>query len=168
MTKKAKGFTLIEVLITLAMLSILIATFLPILGWLISRTKASAYDAQASLVLQEAIEVSYNIMVGGWDEDWSRYPEGIYHPALDVGNDPPVWVLLENRETGVEARFNRQIEILAVCRNQGNGEILTGVCPENAVTRDNNSKILRATVDWIENGRTKSITGELLVTNIDN
>jgi len=165
---KYPGFVLIEVLISFAILSILVATFLPILAWLISRTKASAYDAQASLVLQEAIEVSYNVMAGGWDGDWSKYPQGIYHPAVDMGVSPAIWTLLPGVETGIEAKFNRQIEIQPVCRNNGTGEKLNGNCPEDAGTRDNNSKIFLATVGWTENGRPKSISAELLVTNLGN
>ena len=158
-----QGFSLIEVLVALAMLSIIMATFFPLLGWLISRSRASIYDAQATLVLQEAMESAYNVMAGNWDDDWEDYPEGIYHPAADVTSTPEVWVLLPGPESGVEARFNRQIEITAVCRDQGNGERNNGACPPTAETRDNNSKMMVATVDWMEGGRVKSLSANLLV-----
>jgi len=158
------GFTLIEVLVSLAILAILLTTFLPLLGWLISRTRATEYDAQASLVLQEAMEVSYNVMAGSWDRSWSVYPAGIYHPSLDVSMSPEKWILVSGNETGVEARFDRKIEILPVCRNQGNGDILPGVCNMHAGTVDDNSKMVVGTVEWKENGRPKSISAQLLVT----
>lgn len=164
--KNRVGFSLIEVLVALAILSILLATFIPLLSWLISRSRASAYDSQATLVLQEAMEVAYNVMAGNWDGDWSQYPEGIYHPAVDVSVSPAYWILLPGSEAGVEAKFNRQIEILAICRNQGNGDRLNGACPPSSGTRDDDSKLFVATVDWTEGGRIKSISAQLLVTKM--
>jgi len=166
MVHNKSGFTLLEVVISLAVLSILVATFMPILGWLMTRSKATMYDTQAGLILQEGMEVSYNVMVGSWDEDWSVYPEGKYHPAIDVSASPEKWVLLSGAQTGVQAKFDRQIEIKPVCRNNGDGKLIPGNCPPTAGTRDNNSKLLTTTVNWLENGRPKSISAELLVVNL--
>ncbi len=166
--KKRNGFTLLEVLIALVFLSIVIMTFLPILGWLISRSRASAYGTEASLVLQEGMEATYNILLADWDTNWTRYPEGIYHLAVNVTANPQTWALLPGSESGVETHFTRQIEILPVCREQGNGGRLPGNCPIGAATRDNNSKVIRTTVSWPEQGRTKSVESELLVTYLGN
>lgn len=160
------GFTLLEVLIAFGYLAIVVATFLPLLSWLISRSRASAYDAAASLVLQEGMEVGYNVLTGEFDADWLRYPEGVYHPAVDMTVSPEVWTLLPDEQIGVEARYDRRIEITGVCRDQVTGERLTGECLINSPTRDNNSKVLKTTVEWREQGRDKSVSAELLVTNL--
>jgi prepilin-type N-terminal cleavage/methylation domain-containing protein len=162
--KKVKGFTLLEVILALVLLSMLATTFLPIMGWLISRSTRSQYDAQAGEVLQEGMEVAYNVLISGWDKDWSRWPMGVYHPAVDTSFEPNVWTLVPGSQSEVEARFAREIKISPVCR-----EVNTGrrggepPCPESW-QEDANSKLVKTTVKWQEEGRPKSLTAELLVT----
>jgi type II secretory pathway pseudopilin PulG len=155
------GFTLLESVIALAFLIIIVTTMLPILSWLISRTKASAYEAAASLVLQETMEVSYNVM-----SVWPEYPDGTFHPAINVAVSPETWILLSGEQDNVEAKFTRWVEVLPVCRDQVTGERVMTECNNTSENRDSDSKLLKGVVEWQEQGRDKSIAAELLVVNM--
>jgi type II secretory pathway pseudopilin PulG len=165
---RKKAFTLIEVVLAIAMLTTISATFLPIMSWLNLRSRMFQYDSQAGLVLQKSMEVAYNVMISNWDKTWSKYPEGIYHPGIEVSADKSAWVLIPGEETNVEAKFSRTIEITPVCRNPNNGDLAVGLPCMGINVIDNNSKMINSTVVWKEAGNEKTIKAKLLVTYLGN
>lgn len=162
-TKSA--FTMIEVLVALGMVSVVVASVVPIVSWLVTRSRYVSYDVAASLLLQEGMEVSYNVLVSSWDADWSQYPAGVYHPLVNVAADPQVWVLLPGGQTDLQTRFNREVSIDPICRKNDTGERVVFPCPPGS-TVDNRTKVVTTTVKWQEVEKQRSISSELLVTQL--
>jgi prepilin-type N-terminal cleavage/methylation domain-containing protein len=162
------GFTLLEVIIAIAMLTMLSASFLPITAWLTVRSRTYQYDSQASLVLQQSMETAYNVLISVWDGSWATFPAGVYHPAIDTGINPNQWTLVPGQEYGVETRFDRQIEIGPVCRNPTTGKLSESYPCTGSNVEDSNSKVIKTTVSWKEAGKDKNVTAQLLVTNLGN
>lgn len=160
-----KCFTLVEVLVAMGMLCIVITTLLPIVTWLVTRSTYARYDTQATLLLQEGMEISYNLAASDWMEFTVNYPDGIYHPAVNVTVTPNKWMLVTGEETGLEARFTRRINIEAICRDDITGEIVTGTCGTGS-NLDEKSKYIVTTVMWKEKQNDKEIKSELLVTDM--
>jgi len=160
-----KGFTLMEVIVSFGIMTIVVASLLPIVSWLITRSKFLQYDAAASVLLQEGMEISYNMIVTDWTGFLATFPDGIYHPAVDAISVPEKWTLVTGSETNLETRFERSILISPVCRNDSTGEIVTGVCGSGS-TLDGNSRLVTTTVKWLEQQTDKTITASLLVTNL--
>ena len=159
------AFTIIEVVTAVVVLTIIATSFFPILGWMITKSRKLQYDTQASLVLQEGTEVAYNIFAADWDDNWTIYSEGSsYHPEVLAGSG--TWGLGDGAETGVSGRFDRKIEIFRVCRNNGDGKILTGACPPNSSTWDKSSRRVVTTVGWTELGKKREVSAQLLITKL--
>lgn len=147
------------------MIGIMMASFFPMLGWMLSRSKRLEYDIQASVLLQEGMEVAYNVFLDNWDKDFAAYPPGIYHPVVNMAAAPDAWDLIPGEQTSLETRFARKVEVVQVCRNLGNGEQLPGSCHAGP-NRDTWSKKVITTITWREDGANKAISAELLLTNL--
>lgn len=160
-----RGFTLIEIIVSFGIMSVVVASLFPIVSWLITRSKFLQYDAAASVLLQEGMEISYNVIVADWNEFLATFPDGTYHPAVDAVSIPEKWTLVPGSETNLETRFERTISIAPVCRNDSSGELVTGSCGTGS-TLDGNSKMITTTVKWKEQQKDKTITASLLVTNL--
>ncbi len=162
--KTKKGFTLIEVLISLAILAIVSASVLPVVAWLINRTHKYQYDSKAAAVLLEGVEASYNVLLAKSEngESWDEFSSGQrYKPTFNATTKG--WDLT-NGQSVEETRFTRWIEFSDVCREPGSGKR-----DENCLAgseKDNKSKTIKAYVTWSESSGDKSIKAELLVTNL--
>lgn len=161
-----RGFTLVEVLATLSMFLLVMGSTVPVVSWLVVKSKYLQHDASASLLMQEGVEVAYNVLTSDWSASAIQYPEGIYHPAVDASSDPYKWTLLPGDQTNLEARFSRRVEIADVCRRNGSGELVEEACGSGSVG-DINSRKITSTVLWTENQQTKSLTSELLITKLE-
>jgi prepilin-type N-terminal cleavage/methylation domain-containing protein len=162
--KSHRAFTLIEVLVAMAVMLIVVATILPTVSWLISRSAYLKYDAQAGVLLQEGMEVAYNLAAADWDNFTTSFPDGVYHPAVDVTTEPNMWTLVFGPESGLEARFERQVSVSPVCRDGATGGIVAGECGSGSVW-DSASKLLTVSIKWQENQSDKEINSTLLVTD---
>lgn len=166
--KKTKGFTLIEVLVSFAMLAVIAAAIFPIVGWLVSKSSHYKFDSEAAEVLQEGMEASYNIMLAS--NDWSLLPSGNFNQTpIDLHveqvagvGDSYEWTFGLDKVT-VNAQFERWTTISPVCRDAVSGERIDCV---SADTVDLNSRLITTFVTWIENGETKLVKSELLVVKI--
>lgn len=153
-----------EVIVAIAVLTILIAVFFPVVGWLTAKTKYLQYDNQASALVQEGIEVTYDVLQNDWDEDFERYVENAdYHPVPDMGK----WTLSSGDEDGVEGRFTRSVTVSKICRNTVDGKWVEGItgCSGSWVW-DINSKLVKTRVIWVERGRTKTLDARFLISRI--
>ncbi len=149
-----RGSLFLESLLAISILAIIVVTTLPVLSFLLKRTQKAKYDAQASYLLQEGMEIAYNVFLVSWS-----YTPGIYHP--ETYNNK--WVLKTGSENGIQARFNRDIQVYQVCRdNQGNIESPPGTCTGRV---DQDSKLIVTTVNWQEDTGLKKVSAELLVIN---
>jgi|SRR3989344_23109 len=155
-----RGFTVIEVLIAIVMLSVTAATVFPAVGWLIIKSRQLVYDAQAASVLQEGMEASYNVLLTGWDD---MRAGRTYSPQVEFAGGEQRWAMTEGEEE-VETRFTRGIQVGEVCRYNETGE--QADCDDDDVTLDPESKLLTGKVSWTERGEDKVITATLLVVGL--
>lgn len=161
---KRPGFTIIEVVLTIALLAILTSTLFPLVAWLTAKSRSLKYQGEAGMVMQEGVEVAYNKLLSDWDEKFSQYPEGdLFHPAVEDGK----WILSSGEETGVNGRFSRNITLSKICRNKADGKYKEGItgCADTWQW-DKNSKLVKVHVEWNEKGEKVHDDMQLLVTKL--
>lgn len=146
------GFLIIEVLLAIVILSMIFLTLFSMLSFLTNRTERSKYDAQASSLLQEGVEVARNSLL----LNWNRNP-GKYYPLFDV--DSSRWTLMPGQEGLLQGRFTREVVVSSVCR--GNPEGVEADCATHAA--DPQSKAVTVKISWKEADSDKSITARLVL-----
>lgn len=157
---KNKGFIILEAMLAIVVFSMVVFSVVPMISFLLRRTARSKYESRASVLLQEAMESSYNIFVS----NWNAYPvDGTYHPGQSAAKK---WVLFNGEQTNLETIFTRSIAIRRACRNNGNGELLSNQSAVCSGIRDSDSRIITTTISWEEEGKTKELKGELLLVNL--
>ena len=77
--KNTQGFLIIEVLLATVIFTSVIITLFSMVSFLARRGAMSRYDAEASNLLQEVVEISYSSI----KTDWDSYPNGEYYPVYD-------------------------------------------------------------------------------------
>jgi hypothetical protein len=157
--RKFQGYMVLEVLIAIVVIAMVLLSVVSMVRSSQLRTKKSDYDAEASALLQEGIEVAHDALVA----DWSGYPDGIYHPVFDAGNDS--WVLVPGEETGLKTRFTRSIRLSAVCRDSSTGErkeIGEFGCVGDI---DTISRYAESKITWFEEGTEMEEVATLLILN---
>lgn len=160
-----KGFTLIEVLVSIAIISILAASIFPVLGWMVLKSRQFQYDSEAATVLLEGTEATYNYFLS--ESDWSTYPDGNYQLAISGGNS---WVLQPGGAVKRLGRFDQQIVIKSVTRCSETGKIATNVSeckPTETLVADPYSKLVNTVVSWTENSGPKNRQAQLLLTKLN-
>jgi len=157
-----EGYLLIGALISVVLFVMVTVSLFSPLTYILVRSERSRSDSEASLILQEGIEVAYNVLMS----DWKGYGEGEYYPAVAYLAGREVWAMMPGREDGVRTKYSRWVELEKVCRrpkgSKDAGEIVS--CGEGEV--DENSQVVRGVVEWKEKGEEKRIEAELLVINI--
>jgi type II secretory pathway pseudopilin PulG len=152
------GYFLIEALLSIVIFAMLILSIFSVISFLQRRVVRSSLEAEAALLLQEGVEIAHSTLLS----DWRGYPPSTYFPVFNVSTN--AWVLLPGEETGLEARFNRKIELKDVCRDAQTGEILTSSSPCLGAM-DPLSREVVATVSWTEKGVDRAISTRLLILN---
>jgi type II secretory pathway pseudopilin PulG len=157
---KTRGAILLESLLAIVVFTIIIMAIVPMLSFLLRRTDSSRFEVQAAALVQESLEVGYNEFAN----DWQAYPAGVYHPT----RGPHRWRLKEGDQTSVQTRFNRSLRIQVGCRN-AKGELtnLDSNGCNDIDTRDQNTKILTARVEWEEAEQKKDIKAQLILVNYE-
>lgn len=157
------GLTILEVVVSLAIFSLLIAGIFPTIGWLITRSKKLQYSHQAAILLAEGLEVAYNVFLG----DWAAFGPGIYHPALKSSQGSWQWTLKPG-VTQAQAKFDHQIQVESVCRQNGTGQLVnpTSGCTAPGTAPDPNSYWLTASVNWTEAAGPQVLKAKLLITKL--
>ncbi|MEK9200840.1 MAG: hypothetical protein AAB909_02585 [Patescibacteria group bacterium] len=153
------GFSVVEIIVSVAVISVVSSTLLPTIGWLVTKSQVSKTSQQGGVLLMEGIEVAYNVL----QSDWMIGP-GVYHPAVGVDVDErPIWNLVSGGEDNLEAKFGREISILDICRDVDTGAELS--CDLGGEV-DVNSKRVTTVVLWRESGKTKRLEASLLIANL--
>lgn len=162
-----RGLSIVEVMVAVAVLGVMVVSIFPVLGWMINKSQQLQYGNQASSVLAEGMEVTYNVFLADWEEFGGCSGGCVYHPAVRPGAVPGSWewTLLDGEEADVEARFRRRVEIEEVCRRDDSGEIVEGGCGSGA-SIDANSRWVVGTVEWTEKGQEREISARLLLTRL--
>ena len=165
-----QGFLLIEALVAIVLLSIVVVSVFPTLDFMVRRSKTSTFNVEANLLLQEGIEVPYNIFLGDWSAMGSD-PQGQYKTAEVLESGREHWALLpcspdpndctSDPDTLLEAKYRRIITLSPVLRDP-----VTGVQQSGGIS-DQFSRKIMTTISWDENGTPKSVSGELLLVNLN-
>lgn len=157
-TTHRKGFVILEALLSIVVLSMVVLSVVPMLSYLLKRTARSRYEPQAALLLQEAVEISYNIFVS----DWDAYPvDGTYHPGKSGSGK---WMLFTGTQNNLETLYTRAIEVKRACRDN-DGKLIEG--PVCTGTKDNDSRVITAKVTWEDEGETKDLTAKILLVDLE-
>lgn len=155
MMKTKQGSILIEALLAVVVLSMVVLSVVPMLSFLLRRTSQSRFASEAGLLMQEGMEVTYNVLISNWDS----YPnDDTYHPGKSSGK----WALFQNPETNLETIFTRSVEIKKACRV--NGEVVDE--PTCSGILDPDSKMVTTTVSWLEDGDEKKVSSKLMMVNM--
>lgn len=155
-----KGYFLIEALLSVVIFSMLLLSIFSMISFLQQRTVRSSFESDATLLLQDGMEIAHSVLQSNWN-----YPDGVYYPSFMVDGNNSAWTLVEGEEINLEARYGRKIELKRVCRDQTTGDRIayTGVCTG---ALDSSSREIITTVSWMEENQPKSITASLLVIKI--
>jgi prepilin-type N-terminal cleavage/methylation domain-containing protein len=163
--KPKDGFTLIEILVALALSLILISGIIALLSYSLKVNLIGEHKLQATSYAQEALEAVINIK----DNDWptfAGYQIGkAYYPVYSGA--PPTWSLVQDDAGQVLGIFNRRIFIYNVWRyNPGHpneGAIAPDGDPQASIDPD--SRRVEVRISWPERGGSKD---EILQTYITN
>jgi len=158
-----KGFVLIEALISIVILSMIAFSVFPIVSFLVKKSGVSKYEGRASLVLQEGIEVSYNVLIS----DWERYADGRYSIFVDETLTPVTWELVATNspDENIDTIFSRTINVRTICRNITTG-VNVGLAPcAGDSHEDRSTRLIESVVTWNEAGINKDIEASLLIAN---
>ncbi len=162
---KKRGSILIEALLSIAIFALIILAVIPMISFLLKRTERSKYEGSAASLLQEGVEVAYNVLLSDWnccsssDSSYQIIQRGI-------GNGKTVWGLKIGQDIGLETRFDRNIFIKYACfdpkYNLVKRDVSTNLCPNGSV-ENLDAKVITAEVVWDELGKPKTITSDYLV-----
>lgn len=162
-----QGFTLIEAVVSIAAVAIVATSLFPLIGWLVTRFRGVEVNSLAARMLQEGMEATYSVFLNEWDAGRTTFPDGEYHPVVEISGGDEIWTLLPGSQTGLEARFERKVTLEPVCRNAGNGNIIPGACDVSSPLYDSYSRWVRGTVSWVERDKVKEVTAKLLLTSLE-
>lgn len=153
----SSGYLILEALISIVILGVLVVSIFPTINFMLRRGRRSKYDAQASVLLQEGMEATYNIFTSNWD----AYTPGDYDVIPAFNGTSYTWTL--EPPTGIphEARFTRIIKVEQVCRDGSGNVIEVAGCPPDA-----NSKKITTTITWDEPGA-QPISAKLLLVKLN-
>ncbi|MEK7165318.1 MAG: hypothetical protein AAB874_00740 [Patescibacteria group bacterium] len=156
--QNCNGYFIMEAILSVAIMGMIAVTIMPTLNFLLTRTKKSIHETEATLLLQEALEVTYHVFMT--TNDWVTFTAPNVYKPVHNGK----WELIEGSDVNLEALFGRKIEINFVCRNTETGmQIEDPGCSPTHPSFDPNSRKIMVTVSWNEPSGLREIKGDLLV-----
>ena len=159
---KNQGFTLIEILLSVALLAVFIPAITDIYSLSLFTASQGEKFAQANSLAQEQMEAIFYIKDNdpGWDWNDSTIntsPTEYYQPQIMAGN----WQLGAKTSTSTPIDdFTKTVQIIEIWRDPGNHNIT----PTGTGSLDNYSRQAKVTVTWTEKGQPQQVTLESLVT----
>ena len=166
MKKRESGYLIVEILITIVIISLVFISVASMIRFLQVRTAKSDWDTEASVLLQHGMEAAHSALLN----DWGGYNDGTYYPHFDPEG---VWELKSGTQENLGTKFERKIEVNFVCRDTTDeGKVIEDVdskfdCESLHSGRidDDYSRYLKGVVTWNEAGEEKSVEAILLVLN---
>lgn len=158
----SKGFTLVEILIALALVAILIPAFITALHFSIFTSGQGDSFSRAYALAQEQMEVIYLLKnEGGWTWDDTsplNTAPGSYYQPVKSGN---TWTLGSMTSAPIpDGFYTKKVEIKPIMRDAAG--VINGSPP---LTDDNeNSRFVTVYVKWKENGITQEVKLESIIT----
>ena len=160
-SNKNKGFAMVEVLVSLAIASMLVVAFQILIVQAIETATFSKKSFLATMYLREAIEIAKDLE----QSDWGAFPvtcpppaPQAYHP-IDSGG---AWELTGGEESLEGGKYTRSIVIEPVLRSQlsfpNTIVSLGGVC-------DDDTKKVIATINWNDGSTPHAMNLETYIYN---
>ncbi len=147
--KNKKGFSLLGAIIGLTVAAIILLAFTTLITKAITFNSANGQRLQATLYLQELIEVAKDLeqspeISGDWNQHITDCVNQTCHPppaSVAAGS----WELAIGEEN-LDDTYTRSLTIENVCRDTITNEILPPPC--NPADSDPNTKKVIAQIDW--------------------
>lgn len=141
-----RGYTLIEVMLSIAIISLVFPILIGSVSNLLKSQTASKHYNQAVLIAQDALEIAYNLL----QTDFGNFPESCNDCYLRRAGNSWEW------ETGtgpnISTRFTRKIEIAQLYRN------LDDELTDTPGTLEPSARRIKVTVSWDERGQSQEIS----------
>jgi len=171
MKKRESGYLIIEILITIVIISMVFISVVSMIRFLQVRTAKSDWDTEASVLLQQGMEAAHSALLNDWgDGEDNGYDDGTYDPIFNDGKG--VWELKTDKEENLGTKFERRIEVSFVCRDINDaGKVIGDVADKfdcgqkSGEVDDDYSRYLKGIVTWNEAGKERSVEAILLVLN---
>jgi hypothetical protein len=129
-------------------------------SFLLKRTERSKYESSAGALLQEGMEVSYNVLLSQWN---CCTTTGSYKITRFVSGSNTQWKLSLGEESNIETRFSRQILIRDVCRDGTHSVIPRNSDGSCSGTTSDDARVITTKITWDESGVAKQLISDLLV-----
>lgn len=154
MKNRHKGFTIIEVLLAIVVVTVVLLSVFSIIKSTQIRTQTSDHATDMTILVQNGIEIASDNLKNNWDS----VTPGNYKAVFEESEN--TWKLTPGEETDLDSKFTRKIAISSVCRDI-NGEITQNDPCDGTIDYD--SKIVKVSVDWTNSIFGDPIVAELLV-----
>ncbi len=153
-----KAFGMIEVLISLAIASIILVTFTSLNLYNIKISRANITKLKASMYLQELIEVSKDLEQSDWDAIVNSPCSAACHPQIQGG----AWVLISGAETLDSDVYTRSVKFEEVHLDQ---LAFPNTIVASGGIVDPNTKKSIAEISWNDCFQNRTLTLETYVYN---
>lgn len=149
------GFGVTEIVIVAAIISLTFVSILESLALTIRPINASARQAEAVYLAEEAIEAVRVLRNDSWTSNIASVTDGAaYYPIVTSGN----WTLSTSDPGPVNNLYARRVIFAPVYRDASDNISTTG-------TLDPKTKQVTITIDWSEHNQAKSVVLETYLTN---
>ena len=150
-----KGFGLIEIMISISIITFTLIGFLSLLNKTIEVSNRALKETQAALLLEEGAEAIKIIRATNWGTI-SGFTNGIdYYPTFAGGT----WVMSTTPNT-IDNFFTRKVAFSSVSRDASSNIVSSGG------TLDSGTKLATITVSWATPSGSITKTLQLYVSNI--
>ena len=154
--KNKKGFTIIEVLIACAIMSLITISLMSAATRGIELSNRALRQVQAGLLLEEGVEAVKSIRDADWNNISGLSLDTNYYLSFDVNTN--TWVLNDTVEV-IDEIFTRIVVFSEVYRDNNDDIASTG-------TLDDGTKQVSVTVSWLASGNIISKNINFYLTNI--
>lgn len=153
-SKNKNGFMMVEVLITISIITISVLSFMSVAQKSLYLARQSTHTAQAGFLLEEGAEAVRIIRDNGWTNISSLTTSTYYYPTFNGAT----WTLSSTPNTvGI---FTRQVTISNVNRDNSTSDIST------TGTNDPSTKLITVNVSWSEGTTTVNKTLSFYIADI--
>jgi len=149
--KNKKGFSLLGAITGVTIAAIILLAFTTLITNAISFNSANGQRLQATLYLQELIEVAKDLeqspeISGDWNQHITYCINKVCQPII-VSNATESWWELTDGEETLDDTYTRSLTIENVYRKNANNEITSFPCTDPCAIDLNTKKVI-AQIDW--------------------
>jgi prepilin-type N-terminal cleavage/methylation domain-containing protein len=156
--KKDKGFGLIEIIISIALVTIFLLTFTTLTLEAIKISQTNTKELKATMCLQELIEIAKDLEQSNWEEitNSNCYDPNVCHPEIQDNK----WILVPGEEN--LDGYQRSLSIEPVYRDQLS---FPNIIVSNNGVLDPDTKKIVTKISWDDGFNPRSLILETYVYN---